>query len=410
MRHFALMTSEPRISNPLPYIVGKPVAHNGAKVEGDGPITIATTPDQWAFAAAFRYEAVPATGLERIIIRIDLTIHRGRIGAIFVTDALTEALGGDQERSVIDSDTSVEVIVDNPPPSGWLVIRNNAPGRVTSECSVHRINVYSQLAPNVTKPQSLKLSSGGHESVGQVSEDILDALRQKWCEVPLGLMGRRRTADLLKLDDLRLKELWMQARDEATTGDGYSVRGWYQDLYRDILRGKQVLDVGAGLGFDGITFARAGADVTFLDIVQSNLEVLSRLCKLFKVKTAKFFHLEDLNGLSALPGPFDVIWCLGSMINAPFEFSRLEARALLNHLRIGGRWIELAYPRERWQRDGSPPFELWGKFTDGASTPWMEWYDLPRLLDRLEPALFDVLLSFNFHNNDFNWFDLIRRK
>jgi hypothetical protein len=32
------------------------------------------------------------------------------------------------------------------------------------------------------------------------------------------------------------------------------------------------------------------------------------------------------------------------------------------------------------------------------------------MLKRLEPAEFDVVLSFNFHNNDFNWFDLIRRK
>jgi hypothetical protein len=40
----------------------------------------------------------------------------------------------------------------------------------------------------------------------------------------------------------------------------------------------------------------------------------------------------------------------------------------------------------------------------------MEWYDLSRLRERLRPAEFDVILSFNFHNDDFNWFDLIRRK
>lgn len=83
---------------------------------------------------------------------------------------------------------------------------------------------------------------------------------------------------------------------------------------------------------------------------------------------------------------------------------------MLRHLPVGGRWIELAYPRERWEREGRMPFSEWGKITDGEGTPWMEWYDLDRLRARLRPAEFDVVLHFNFHHDDFNWFDLIRRK
>ena len=95
------------------------------------------------------------------------------------------------------------------------------------------------------------------------------------------------------------------------------------------------------------------------------------------------------------------------MINLPYKIAAEESKSLLEHLPIGGRWIELAYPKERWVAEGKLPFEKWGSKTDGGA-PWIEWYDLEKLLDRLSPSLFNVILNFNFHNDDFNWFDLVR--
>jgi hypothetical protein len=104
------------------------------------------------------------------------------------------------------------------------------------------------------------------------------------------------------------------------------------------------------------------------------------------------------------------MWCQGSLINAPFEIIRHEAQLLLKHLPAGGRWIELAYPQRRWEREGRLPFERWGENTDGPGTPWVEWYDLSKLKRALAPAEFDVILYFEFHNGDFNWFDLERTR
>ena len=98
---------------------------------------------------------------------------------------------------------------------------------------------------------------------------------------------------------------------------------------------------------------------------------------------------------------------MGSMINAPFEIAKSEALDLLKHLKKDGRWIELAYPKVRWEREGSLPFEAWGEKTDGGA-PWIEWYDLEKLLQRLSPFKFKPILSLEFHNGDFNWFDLLR--
>lgn len=239
-----------------------------------------------------------------------------------------------------------------------------------------------------------------------LNQNPFAALRAKWGAVPAG-PDRFSTLELLKLPDRELLELWTGNRQAATTGEAFNVRGWYHMLYKDVLRGKTVLDVGSGLAIDGITFAQNGAQITFLDIVESNLALLKRICDLLGVKNVAFHYLESLDSFGALPN-FDAIWCQGSLINAPFEFTRCEAQELLKHLPVGGRWIELAYPEERWKKEGEMPFDRWGERTDGADTPWVEWYDLAKIRQRLSPAEFDVVLSFNFYQDDFNWFDLVR--
>ncbi len=241
---------------------------------------------------------------------------------------------------------------------------------------------------------------------GAAGQSPFELLRQKWHEVPAG-EDRFTTKEVNKLSDKELLEWWTQLRVTATTGEGFSVRGWYHLLYKDVFRGKKVLDVGSGLGLDGITFAQHGAHLTFVDVAESNLALLQRLCDLLDVAEVDFCYLENLDSLSGLPNDYDVIWCQGSLITAPYEVIHPEVQELLAHLPVGGRWVELAYPQERWVRDGELPFEQWGKRTDGGA-PWIEWYDLSKLQALLTPARFDVVLHFNFHNNDFNWFDLVR--
>jgi 2-polyprenyl-3-methyl-5-hydroxy-6-metoxy-1,4-benzoquinol methylase len=234
-----------------------------------------------------------------------------------------------------------------------------------------------------------------------------ETLRRKWSTVPAA-QRRMSTLDLLALSDRELLDVWREERRLATTGAAHGVRGWYHELYKDVFRGKRVLDVGAGLGLDGLTFAEHGAHMTLVDIVESNVELQRRLARLLRLDV-KFLYMKDIDALSALPRDFDVVWCQGSLINAPFELIRAECQALLEHLPVGGRWIELAYPKVRWEREGRLPFEQWGAKTDGPGTPWMEWYDLEKLTAALAPARFDTVLYFDFHHADFNWFDLVRR-
>ena len=235
-----------------------------------------------------------------------------------------------------------------------------------------------------------------------------DVLRQKWGEVPYKQYERIHTSRLLAQSDQEVLDFWTQSFREGSTGKAFSARGWYQTLYKDIFRGKKVLDVGCGLAPDTVFYAELGAQVTFLDVVESNVEFVRRVCGLKRLKNVDFLHMVDLGTLEALPADYDVLYCAGSLINIPLEVARLEAQALLNHLPVEGRWIELGYPKTRWDREGRLPFNRWGEKTDGGA-PWIEWHDLEKLDYMLEPAAFDVILEVEFHNSDFVWFDLIRR-
>jgi SAM-dependent methyltransferase len=237
--------------------------------------------------------------------------------------------------------------------------------------------------------------------------DTFAKLRAKWSEIPAG-NERRRSDEILILSDEQIWQLWQEAHRSRCEGSAWDVSGWSQALYKDVLRDKRVLDVGSGLGLDALFFSSVASQITCLDISQANLEVIKRLCSFKGVGNIDTFYLEDLSSLDSLSGSYDVVWCDGSMICAPFEVARDESAIILQHLTPNGRWIELAYPRARWEREGSRPFSEWGASTDGEGTPWMEWYDTAKLVERLSPAKFEVVLAFEFHNSDYNWFDLQR--
>jgi SAM-dependent methyltransferase len=244
---------------------------------------------------------------------------------------------------------------------------------------------------------------------GPAWERPYETLRKRWNAVPTTRTGIQSTASLLELPDQALLAEWEKARQDITTGPEFAHRGWYHALYADGMRGKKVMDVGSGFGVDSITFAQHGARLTFVDLVETNLKVLQRLCKIMSLSEVRFVLFEDLNSLKPLDTDYDVIMAMGSLHNAPDPVMKPEYQVLLGHLKVGGRWLQLAYPRSRWIREGRSPFSKWGEITDGPGTPWCEPYELEKLLQMFAPAKFDVVLYQEFHNGDFNWFDLLYR-
>lgn len=239
--------------------------------------------------------------------------------------------------------------------------------------------------------------------------EFLESLRVKWKEIPTSTQQRALSTDILELNDEDFLQTWNEWYTNNCAGEsGYSTRGWYHDLYRPLANeGGAWLEVGSGMGYDGTYFASQGAHVTFVDIVESNLNIVERICKLRNLSNVEFVHMRELSDLNSLK-IFDCVLVVGSLINAPYEFMCEERRLLADHLRTGGRWLELGYPQERWKNEGSLPFTEWGDRTDGGA-PWIEWYDLEKLTRSLEPHQFDMILAHNYHDDEFNWFDLLKK-
>jgi SAM-dependent methyltransferase len=400
--------------------------HHGGTIRSKAPLTVESSPLQWDYAVSVRLaldEHAPKVLQLPVKVSAEVIVDQGELGCLLVGEDWTTLLGSVPPTAGPGQHT-VDLMWERGNGVANLVFRNH--GANNRSCVFRVESVHLASPPADPFVHSLQLQDviepgGGRLDVGKLKEavehpdagdgdeaEVFDILRRKWDVVPAGLSGRRGTSDLQGLSSDELRDFWISRHREATTAEGFPVRGWYQTLYRDVLRGKRVLEIGSGMGIDGIEFARHGARMTFVDIVEGNLAVMQRLCRIFGIRDAGFVHLERLASLDGLDDDYDVVWCQGSLINAPFQFVKRECAAIVRHLKPGGRWIELCYPRERWVRDGQPPFRMWGGMTDGEGTPWVEWYDLDRLLERLAPARFAPVLALNFHNDDFNWFDLVK--
>lgn len=234
-------------------------------------------------------------------------------------------------------------------------------------------------------------------------------LAQKWHEVPATHEDRFSTKNLLMLSDDELLAAWNQRAAQVRGAKGIHVGDWEVYVYADLFKGRKVIEVGPGLGVLGISFLERGAKMTFVDVVESNLKMIERVCRIKKLENVKFLHLKQFDDLQQLDTDYDAIFAHGSLHHAPTEVIKPEFTALASRLKVGGRFIMLTYPKSRWQNEGSPDFSQWGKSTDGEATPWAEWYDVPKLLKQLMPCRFHVLMTFdNIANGDMNWFDLVR--
>jgi SAM-dependent methyltransferase len=230
---------------------------------------------------------------------------------------------------------------------------------------------------------------------------LLPKMAEKWREVPGGSdhHPRQFSDQLLQGSDAELSAAWSRQYEEAS-----GLRGWYWKLYGEILRGKRVLEIGSGMGFDAVHLASQGAAMTCCDIAPANLEIVRRVARA-RGLAIETLHIDGIGAFDKLPRDFDAVWVIGSIHHMPFEEAREESAAVLEHLRPGGRWIELTYPRERWVREGSPPFDQWGHLTDGERTPWAEWYDTEKLKLRLHPWRLQPTFEHRFGSDTYVWMD-----
>ena len=148
--------------------------------------------------------------------------------------------------------------------------------------------------------------------------------------------GQVMSGKLQALSNEDLVHLWQ----EATTDDTFTM------YYASILTGKSFIDIGSGLARQTLKFVLYGAYGTFVDIVESNLEIIRRVAVSLgvadRVSTILFVSLPQLRR-ELDDEMFDAVCAFGSLHHTPREIIQEQSRLLRDHLKPGGLWIQLAY-------------------------------------------------------------------
>uniref|UniRef100_A0A6M3KFD3 Putative methyltransferase n=1 Tax=viral metagenome TaxID=1070528 RepID=A0A6M3KFD3_9ZZZZ len=241
------------------------------------------------------------------------------------------------------------------------------------------------------------------KGIDEMDREIFARNLEKWRELPIGGGNGLRafSSEILQWPDGRLLAQWRTARDYAM-----KEAAWYLKYYEPIFRGRDVCEVGPGIGLDGIWFAERGARMTFADIVPDNLRLLRRICGLQGI-CAEFYEINNPLKFD-LAQNFDAFLMVGIVHHSPFDFMRRELRAMMKFLNPGGRVAVMAYPKERYVKSRAEDFTEFARMTDGVRTPWAEWYDDAKIR-RLFGRRFELNWSRNFNDDKFAWFDLTKK-
>lgn len=198
--------------------------------------------------------------------------------------------------------------------------------------------------------------------------DILNSNLVKWETLPAG----QRRESVAKLLSIETEDLVAFYQNCIVFWE--KERGWEYEKYSEMFSDRSVLEIGSGLGYDGITYSKSVRKWTFCDIIPQNIEFVRRIAGHLDVRNASFQLIEDVIGHD-FNELFDGFYAHGVLHHVPFELAQQEVKNIDRFLRSGSKLVLLMYPYERWKICGKPPFEEFGCITDGEGTPWAEYYD-----------------------------------
>lgn len=132
-------------------------------------------------------------------------------------------------------------------------------------------------------------------------------------------------------------------------------------------RGRQVLEIGVGLGADHQCFAEAGADLTGIDLTERAITHAGRRLKLFGLHSR--LSTGDAENLPFDSGSFDVVYSWGVIHHSP---NTARAVAEIHRvLRKGGVARIMIY--HTWSLVG---YMLWLRYALLRLRPWMSLADV----------------------------------
>lgn len=129
--------------------------------------------------------------------------------------------------------------------------------------------------------------------------------------------------------------------------------------------GKRVLEIGCGIGTATISFARAGADVTAVDLSAESAELTRQRATVYGVADRVHVNVGDAERLNEFvtPEPYDLIWSFGVLHHTPHPERALDQ--LRAYARPGTTLKLMMYYSLSWK-------VLWAALRHGHGRLW-DW-------------------------------------
>lgn len=123
--------------------------------------------------------------------------------------------------------------------------------------------------------------------------------------------------------------------------------------------GKRVLEIGCGIGTDTINFARAGAQVTAVDLSERSLELARQRAQVYGLQDRVTFYCADAETLSETvpPQPYDLVYSFGVIHHTPHP-ERVVEQVRQHYVHEKTLLQIMVYHRNSWK-------VLWIVLTEG---------------------------------------------
>ena len=115
-------------------------------------------------------------------------------------------------------------------------------------------------------------------------------------------------------------------------------------------RGKKVLEIGCGIGTDTMNFARAGAQVTAVDLSSESLKLAKKRAEVFGLSDRTVFIEADAEKLSEFvePQKFDLVYSFGVIHHSPHP-EKIIRQIRENFVQPGSTLKLMVYYRYSWK-------------------------------------------------------------
>ena len=181
----------------------------------------------------------------------------------------------------------------------------------------------------------------------------------------------------------------------------------------DAYKGKRLLEIGCGLGTDLLQFARAGAQVTGIDLTPASVDLARKRFSLYGIPGD--FQVADAENLPFPDESFDVVYSFGVLHHTPDTQKAIDEAYRV--LKPGGGIILMLYHKHSWHVLAGVPFMAITRWLRNKSVSMSVMEDWIRIYDGEDNPLGKAYtrsevrrMTRQFHALHFELCDPVRRR